>query len=152
MRSARCLLVTALAVLAVSGTSACQVTGGTAPTTRPTPGPTAGPTSGPTRGPTTAPVPNGTPVVSFRGTQGSGSVDCIAVDSEFALSAHSDRMRWTATPSVKSVVVSPASGELAEGATVVLRVRGSSRGAFTVHVEAPNRTGSGSADVPFTCR
>jgi hypothetical protein len=90
--------------------------------------------------------------VTFRGTQGSETVDCISTDTEFALSAHSDRMRWTATPSVKSIVVSPATGELAEDATVVVHVRGSSRGAFKVHVEAPNKAGSGSTDVQFTCR
>lgn len=155
------LLAAAVAVLVTSSVTACQLPGGSgsagggsggggggSPTTTRAVG---GTTTGPTAGPTTAPVTNGTPTVSFRGTSGSDRVACAAIDSEFAVGAYGGRMRWTAT-SARGVTLSPASGTLDEGRTVVVRVGGSSGGPFTVVVSAPNSAGSGSVSVDFSCR
>jgi hypothetical protein len=94
----------------------------------------------------------GTPDVTQRGTGGTDHVDCSAIDSRLKISAHDGPIRWHATAS-PGVSVSPSSGFLDEGGSKVVRIGGSYSGgrSFTVVVPAPNRTGSGSANVPFTC-
>ncbi|WP_041255061.1 hypothetical protein [Frankia sp. EAN1pec] len=102
--------------------------------------------------PSATPDSTGTPTVTQRGTTGTDRVDCSSIDSELKISAYGGMIRWNAA-SASGVSVSPSSGFLDEGESEVVRVGGSySDGeGFTVVVSAPNQSGSGSVNYPFTC-
>ncbi|MCK9932596.1 hypothetical protein MXD62_36580 [Frankia sp. Mgl5] len=103
--------------------------------------------------PTSAtPDSTGTPTVTQRGTSGTARVDCSSIDSELKISAFDGAIRWNAA-SASGVSVSPSSGFLDEGESEVVRIAGSytGGGGFDVVVSAPNRSGSGSVNYPFTC-
>lgn len=107
----------------------------------------------PIRTPAPDPVTDskGTPVVTFRGTSGSDRVSCSAIDTEFKLEAYGGRMRWTAQAPA-GITADPSSGALDRDESTVIHVSGTSAGPFSVVVQAPNRAGSGSTSVQFTCR
>ncbi len=94
----------------------------------------------------------GTVFVTQRGTNSTNRVDCASIDSKLKISGYHGAIRWKAT-SASGVSVTPSSGFLHEDESEVLRISGSysGGGGFTVVVSAPNRTGSGSVNTPFTC-
>lgn len=113
-----------------------------------------------------APKSTGTVQVTFRGTSGTDTVRCSAVNSELAVSANGGPIAWSAKaydrPSTKvphdgtpiaKVTFDPPSGTLESGESAVVRIRGSFSGSqFYVEVSAPNNSGFSAVTVPFTCR
>lgn len=94
---------------------------------------------------------------------GSDRISCDSVDAEVKLVARGGTARWSAramrTPhfadnlAAQGVQVSPASGELAEGDSAVIRVRGSfDKTNKYFNVVVVSRDGSTSHSVEFKCR
>jgi hypothetical protein len=104
---------------------------------------------------------------TFRGTKGSDRVSCGSISTEFKISADSGAVTWTAQPrdrhpgnrkpyagsTADGVSVSPSSGSLRDGGSVVVTVRGSFEGGkeFYVVVE-PNGEFAGTKAIAFACR
>lgn len=103
---------------------------------------------------------------TFRGTNGTDTVQCSAINSELAVSAHGGPIAWSAKaydrPSTKvphdgvavpGITFDPATGTLESGQRAVVRIRGSMSGStFYVEVSAPNNAGFSAVTIPFTCR
>lgn len=89
-------------------------------------------------------------------------VSCAGIQTEVKLTANGGPVEWTSravdkvtsTGAVSSVTVSPASGSLATGASVIAKIGGSypaDKQKFWVLFEFPTSTGPASVNVDVSC-
>jgi hypothetical protein len=116
----------------------------------------------PGKTPTEQPKPaaNGVVDVSINGSE---RISCDSIGAEVELVAKDGTARWSASAkrspnfadklAAQGVQVSPASGELAEGDTAVIKVRGEfDKSNKYFYVVVVSRDGSTSHSVEFKCR
>jgi hypothetical protein len=158
--TSRVLAAVMAAVFVATSAGACANPQAAPRTERPVP--ETGNTGTPKPKTTTQPKPaaNGVADVSING---SDRISCDSVDAEVELVAKDGTARWSASAkrspnfadklAAQGVQVSPASGELDEGDSTVIRVRGSfDKTNKYFYVVVVSRDGSTSHSVEFKCR
>jgi hypothetical protein len=96
---------------------------------------------------------------------GSDRVSCDSIDAEIKVTAQGGRTHWSVVPRkseifsdatvAQGVTVSPSSGDLDQGKSATVKVRGSydkANKSFHVYVVYPTSIGSGSRGLEFKCR